>query len=95
MNNTVYILYSKKLDKHYIGFTENLIQRLEFHLNDSQSRKFTYKSDDWELIFTIECVTKHQGLSIEKHIKSMKSRIYIQNLLKYPEMKFKLLEKYK
>jgi hypothetical protein len=25
----------------------------------------------------------------------MKSRIYIQNLLKYPEMKFKLLEKYK
>lgn len=48
-----------------------------------------------ELIFTIECVTKHQGLSIEKHIKSMKSRIYIQNLLKYPEMKFKLLEKYK
>ena len=95
MNNTVYILYSKKLDKHYIGFTEGLIQRLEFHLNESQKRKFTYKSDDWELIFTIECETKHQGLSIEKNIKSMKSRIYIQNLLQYPEMKFKLLEKYK
>jgi putative endonuclease len=95
MSNTVYILYSKKLDKYYIGFTENLDVRLDFHLGDSQSRKFTYKSDDWELIFTIECETKHQGLSIEKHIKLMKSRIYIQNLLKYPEMKFKLLEKYK
>ena len=95
MNNTVYILYSKKLDKHYIGFTENLIQRLEFHLNDTQSRKFTFKSDDWELIFTIECETKYQGLSIEKHIKSMKSRIYMQNVLQYPEMRFKLLEKYK
>ena len=83
------------MDKHYIGFTENLIQRLEFHLNESQKRKFTYTSDDWELIFTIECETKHQGLSIEKYIKSMKSRIYIQNLLQYPEMKFKLLEKYK
>ena len=95
MNNSVYILYSKKLDKYYIGFTENLNQRLDFHLNDSQTRKFTYKADDWELIFIIECESKNQGLSIEKHIKSMKSRIYIQNLLQYPEMKFKLLEKYK
>ncbi len=95
MNNTVYILYSKKLNKHYIGFTENIIQRLEFHLNDTQSRKFTYKTDDWELVFTIECESKNQGLSIEKYIKSMKSKVYIQNLLRYPEMKFKLLEKYR
>ncbi len=95
MDNSVYILYSKKLNKHYIGFTENLIQRLECHLNGTQTRKFTYKADDWELIFTIECESKNQGLSIEKHIKSMKSKTYIQNLLQYPEMKFKLLEKYK
>lgn len=95
MDNLVYILFSKKLDKHYIGFTENLKQRLVFHSNDSQSRKFTYNADDWELIFTIECASKSQGLSIEKHIKSMKSKIYIYNLLQYPEIKTKLLEKYK
>ncbi|THF48191.1 GIY-YIG nuclease family protein [Flavobacterium supellecticarium] len=95
MDNFVYILYSKKLDKHYIGFTQNLTQRIEFHLNDTQSRKFTYKANDWELIFTIECESKNQGLSIEKHIKAMKSKIYIRNLLQYPEMKFNLLEKYK
>ena len=95
MDNSVYILYSKKLNKYYIGFTENLNQRLGFHLNETQSREFTYKADDWELIFTIKCESKNKGLSIEKHIKSMKSKIYIQNLLKYPEMKFKLLEKYK
>ena len=90
MNNSVYILYSKKLDKHYVGFTQNLIQRLEFHSNETQSRKFTYKADDWELIYSIECQTKNQGLSIEKHIKSMKSKTYIQNLLQYPEQSFKL-----
>ncbi|WP_371926079.1 GIY-YIG nuclease family protein [Flavobacterium cerinum] len=95
MDNSVYILYSKKLDRYYIGFTENLTQRLEFHLNDTQSRKFTYKADDWKLIFTIECESKNQGLSVEKHIKSMKSKTYIQNLLQYPKMKFKLLEKHK
>jgi putative endonuclease len=95
MDNLVYILFSKKLDKHYIGFTENLEQRLTFHSNDSQTRKYTYNADDWELIFTIECTSKSQGLSIEKHIKSMKSKIYIQNLFRYPEIKTKLLEKYK
>ena len=82
--------FSKKLDKHYVGFTQNLIQRLEFHSNETQSRKFTYKADDWELIYSIECQTKNQGLSIEKHIKSMKSKTYIQNLLQYPEQSFKL-----
>ena len=95
MSNSVYILYSKKLNKHYVGFTQDLIQRLGFHSNETQSRKFTYKADDWELIYTIECESKNQGLSIEKHIKSMKSKTYIQNLLQYPEMKIKLLEKYK
>ena len=95
MEFIVYILYSKKLNKNYIGFTENLNQRLDFHLNDEQSRKFTHKADDWGLIFSIECGSKSQGLAIEKHIKSMKSKIYIENLIRYPEMKLKLLEKYK
>ena len=95
MSNTVYILYSKTLDKHYVGFSENLNQRLDFHLNDTQTRKFTYKADDWELIFNITCDSKRQGLSIEKHIKAMKSKIYLQNLIRYPEISSKLLEKYK
>ena len=95
MDYTVYILYSKKLDKNYIGFTENLKQRLEFHLNNEEVRKFTYNADDWDLIFTLQCDSKKQGLCIESHIKSMKSKVYVQNLLRYPEMSTKLLEKYK
>jgi putative endonuclease len=31
---------------------------------------------------------------IEKHIKAMKSKKYIENLIKYPEMSVKLLQKY-
>jgi putative endonuclease len=34
-------------------------------------------------------------ITIEKHIKSMKSKIYAENLLKHPETIIKLLEKYK
>ncbi len=32
--------------------------------------------------------------AIENHIKRMKSRRYIENLIKYPEIGKKLLEKY-
>jgi len=95
MEFTVYILYSKKIEKNYIGFTENFNQRLNFHLNDSQARKFTYKSDDWVLIYELKCSSKQQALSIEKHIKSMKSKKYIQNLIEYPEISQELLDKYK
>ena len=94
MEYVVYILFSKKLNKHYIGFTSNLDLRLEFHLSEEQTRKFTFNADDWVLVFKILCVNKKQAMLIEKHIKSMKSRKYIENLIKYPEISQKLLEKY-
>lgn len=90
----VYILHSQKLNRFYIGYTTNLDLRLDFHLNDKQARKFTYKADDWTLFFSLACTSKMQALAIEKHIKAMKSKVYIENLAKYPEMTHKLLEKY-
>lgn len=92
--HTVYILHSSKLNRFYIGYTTNLDLRLDFHLNDTQARKFTYKADDWTLFFSLACTSKNQALAIEKHIKAMKSKVYIENLLKYTEISHKLLEKY-
>ena len=90
----VYILFSEKLNRFYIGYTSDLNVRLDFHLNDSQTRKFTHKTDDWKLFFLLECTSKKQALAIEKHIKAMKSKTYILNLSKYPEISEKLLDKY-
>ena len=90
----VYILFSEKLNKFYIGFTTNLEERLQFHQN-AETRKFTHNATDWVVFLTIGCDSKSQGLGMEKHIKSMKSKIYIQNLKKYPEMVEKLKVKYK
>ncbi|MVO09646.1 GIY-YIG nuclease family protein [Flavobacterium sp. TP390] len=89
----VYILYSQKLNRFYIGYTSDFDLRLEFHKN-ATTRKFTYNATDWILFLKIDCTTKKQALSIEKHIKNMKSKTYIQNLLKYPEIIDKLVEKY-
>ena len=95
MEHIVYFLFSEKLDKFYIGYTSDLEVRFDFHLNDIQTRKFTHKAEDWILVFKIDCETKSQALAIEKHIKAMKSKVYLQNLMKDPEMSLKLLEKHK
>ncbi len=64
-----------------------------FHHNP-EARKFTAKADDWILFEKIDCESKGQALAIEKHIKAMKSKIYIKNIQRYPEMKLKLKAKY-
>ncbi|MXN92545.1 GIY-YIG nuclease family protein [Flavobacterium sp. Sd200] len=92
-NNIVYILFSKKLNRYYIGYTSDMDVRISFHQN-AQPNKFTAKANDWELILQLECQSKAQALAVEKHIKTMKSKVYIQNLIKYPEMQEKLRTKY-
>lgn len=94
MNHIVYILHSKKLNRYYIGYTSNLDLRLEFHRNAPQN-KFTANANDWTLFFNFKCNNKTQALFVEKHIKNMKSKKYIENLIVYPEIIDKLLTKYK
>ena len=57
-------------------------------------RSFTSLSDDWQLFLLIENLTYTQARAIEKHIKNMHSKIFIQNLMKYPEMVSRLKQKY-
>ena len=90
----VYILYSKLSDSFYIGQTIDFEKRIEEHNNHVYHKAETKKTSDWKLYFKIECTNRKQAILIEKHIKSMKSKIYLQNLKKYPEMTEKLLRKY-
>jgi putative endonuclease len=95
MNFCVYILHSDKLNRYYIGFTSDFDTRLDFLLNSEDQRKFTYNANDWTTFLKIECQSKTQTLAIEKHIKKMKSKIYIENLIVYPEIVTRLIEKYR
>jgi putative endonuclease len=63
------------------------------HLNNENRN--LQKAKDWEIYFKIECETKVKALAIEKHIKNMKSKFYIENLLRYPGISIKLLENIK
>ncbi|UMY66121.1 MULTISPECIES: GIY-YIG nuclease family protein [unclassified Flavobacterium] len=90
---TVYILFSEKLNRFYIGATSDFDTRWHYHQH-AENHKFTHKASDWILFLSIACTNKTQAFAVEKHIKAMKSKTYIQNLKKYPEMTQKLLQKY-
>ncbi|MCC5936902.1 MAG: GIY-YIG nuclease family protein [Lunatimonas sp.] len=92
----VYALYSKKLDRFYTGVTTLTVEeRLEKHIQKHYGKlNFTQKADDWQLFWYLECNSFKQARNIELHIKKMKSRVYIQNLKKYPEIGDKLLLRY-
>ena len=91
---SVYILFSKNLDRFYTGSCKDLSYRIEQHLNKDFSKSFTAKTDDWELFLFVDHLSYDQARLIEEHIKKMKSKTYIQNLKKYPEMLQKLTIKY-
>ncbi|MBN8694752.1 MAG: GIY-YIG nuclease family protein [Bacteroidetes bacterium] len=92
-----YILFSEKLNRFYIGVCQDdLNERILKHNNHTYgNHRFTAKASDWILFFLIDCESYSQAVKIEKHIKAMKSRVYIRNLAKYPDISLQLLNKFK
>ena len=91
----VYILYSLSCNQFYTGATSIAVEnRLERHLVKYYENKFTAKEQDWEVFFVIDCETMKQAFQIEKHIKRMKSKKYINDLKKFPGISEKLKIQY-
>jgi putative endonuclease len=90
-----YIIYSHTIDKYYAGITqESIDSRISKHNKKEYGMKYTSMANDWILYHFIECETFAQAVHIEKHIKRMKSRKYLEDLKKFPEMNLKLAAKY-
>ncbi len=64
------------------------------HNNGTFENSFTSKAKDWVLLLKIENLGYKQDRDIEKHIKRMKSKIFIENLQEYSELMEKLKTKY-
>ncbi len=67
MNYKVYVLFSKKLKKYYVGYTKDLEDRLIRH-NTGRSR-FTSKGIPWEMIKFYSCETRKEAITLERRIK--------------------------
>jgi putative endonuclease len=93
MNPVVYIIYSKKLNKFYIGKSENFTQRLVIH-NSDENEKWSKSGRPWEPYLVINCKHFKQAGSIERYIKAQKSKKYIIQLKEKPNYLQNLLNRF-
>jgi putative endonuclease len=75
MKYIVYILYSEKFSKIYIGFTSNLGQRLKSH-NELSKKGYTTKYRPWKIIYTESFGEKKLAMKREKELKSARGRLF-------------------
>ena len=78
----VYIIYSQKVDKYYIGSTSDIPGRIRRH---NQSNKgFTSIGKPWSLVYQEEFETKTEAIQRESELKKWKNRTRIESLISKP-----------
>ena len=75
----IYILYSERGDRYYIGSSGNPEERLVHH--NSTERGFTSRYRPWRIVYTRRFETKGEALAAERKIKGWKSRKMIAALI--------------
>ena len=76
---STYILWSEKLQKYYIGHTDNLSRRITEH-NTGES-KYIKLGKPWTLMCHEEFTTKVEAIRREQEIKNRKSKKYIETII--------------
>jgi putative endonuclease len=79
MQYTVYILYSRKLDKFYVGYSSNISRRFVQH--NSRMSAYTSTGIPWRLLW---CCSKNSKLAAEC------LELKIKNLTRFRKVKFML-----
>ncbi len=83
MQSYVYILFSLKLNKYYVGSTTDLPRRLADHNRGKE--KFTKTGIPWQLVYSETFEQLKDSRRRELEIKKKKSRKYIENLIRSVE----------
>jgi len=76
---TVYILYSEKLNRYYVGYTNDMARRISEH--NRPKGKYTDLGIPWKLVHSESYDTKNEAMSRERYIKSKKSKQFISDLV--------------
>jgi len=77
---TVYVLYSERFDKIYIGYTSDLPARLRYH-NELARKGWAIHFRPWKIVYIEEFETKSGALKREKELKSHQGRNFISRLV--------------
>ena len=78
---TFYVLYSKSIDKYYVGATcDEISERLRRH-NSKHKKGFTGIVSDWEVVYFESFDTKEAAFVREKEVKRWKNRKKVELLI--------------
>ncbi len=80
MVHTMYILQSEKDGRYYIGSTDNIEERVRRH-NKGYSR-YTKGKGPFKLVYKEDYNTRSEAKKREYYLKSLKSRIALEKLIK-------------
>jgi putative endonuclease len=80
MSYYLYIIKSLKDGSYYVGSTQNLTERIERH-NQGRST-YTKSKRPWELVFCEGHLDRSGAIIREKEIKLIKSKSYIEALVR-------------
>jgi putative endonuclease len=89
----LYIIYSESKDKYYVGETNDPEFRLKLHNQHAFDKSFTKIAEDWQLKLNYDCQNRSDAIYLEKFIKRMKSRKFIQKIIDQPEILNDILSK--
>src|SRR3972149_9538418 len=79
----VYILRSQRTGRYYVGSTQDLSRRLAEHNQPEENpSRWTRGGAPWKLVFSEDFLRATQAVRAEKFIKRMKSRDFIEKLVR-------------
>ena len=82
----LYIVHSKTIDRYYVGETTDLAIRLEQHNQHHFKKNFTKAAKDWKVALSKICRSKEDAIYLERFIKRMKSKKFIQKVIDDPRI---------
>ena len=74
---TVYILFSEKRSRYYVGQTQNIDLRLKRH--NQGLVPSTRQGVPWKLVLHVQVSSRSEAILLEKKIKKRGAKRYIDN----------------
>jgi putative endonuclease len=79
MDYFTYILFSEKLNRYYIGSSQDISQRLERH--NAGATKSTKTGRPWKIVYYEKYNSKTEAIKRENYLKRMKSKKFIESFI--------------
>ena len=91
----LYVIYSEHLKRYYIGESQDPENRLEQHNTHYFKNNFTKAANDWVIKLKYPTNSKEDAIFLEKFIKRMKSKKFIEKVISKQSILTEILEKSK